>query len=94
MALAIPDEVLRQAGLSEHEMAIEIACRLFAAQVLSKPQASRLCALNRVQFEEELCKRDLPVVIYTADMLAEDLESLKKLNEIRAREPTQRAGRQ
>ncbi len=74
MALTIPDEILKQSGLSERDMAIEIACRLFAAQVLSKGEACQLCGLTRVEFEEECYKRDMPVYIYTREMLEQDLK--------------------
>jgi hypothetical protein len=39
MTLTIPDEILKQSGLSERDMTIEITCRLFAAQVLSRAEA-------------------------------------------------------
>ena len=34
MPVIIPDEILKQAGMTEHEALIEIACRLFAADKL------------------------------------------------------------
>lgn len=62
MTLTIPDDVLRQSGLSERELLIEIACRLFDAGILPQPEAVRLCGLNRSEFWEALRERGLPWV--------------------------------
>jgi len=62
MPLIIADDVLRQAKMSEREMLIEIACRLFDADKLYKPDAMRLAGLSRTEFEEELLKRGLPLI--------------------------------
>lgn len=60
MPVIIPDEVLRQAGLSEREALIEIACRLYDAGVLLQPDATRLSGLTRSEFWEALRSRGLP----------------------------------
>ncbi len=73
MPLTISDEVLREAGLTEHELAVEIACRLFAGQILSQAQAGRLCGLTRNQFEGECHRRGIPLHIYTREMLEQDV---------------------
>ncbi len=93
MTLTIPDEVVKQTGLSERELLIEIACRLFAAQKLYKAQAGRLCGLSRLEFEDELHKRGLPVIIYTLEMLEEDRKTLDKLEALQRAE-IESAGRQ
>ena len=77
MSLVIPDTVLKQAGLSEVEGRIEFACRLFAAGKLSKSTATHWLGLSRTEFEDELLKRDLPLTIYTAKHLEQDLEALR-----------------
>lgn len=61
MTFHIPDDILKEAGLSEREALLEFACRLFDAGKLSKSAASRLCALDRPAFEAELHKRGLAV---------------------------------
>ena len=76
MSLIIPDKVLQQAGLTEAEGKTEFACRLFAAGKLSKSAATHWLGLTRTEFEEELLKRDLPLTIYTAAHLHQDLETL------------------
>jgi predicted HTH domain antitoxin len=76
MALVIEDELVRQTGLTEPELRIEIACRLFAAGKLYLPQATRLSGLSRPAFEAELVVRDLPLVLYDEALFRRDLDAL------------------
>ena len=78
MSLMIPDAVLEQAGLSERDGEIEFACRMFAAGKLSKSAATHWLGLSRTEFEEELLKRDLPLTVYTAKHLEQDLKAVRK----------------
>jgi predicted HTH domain antitoxin len=73
MPVTIPDHVLRQAGLTEREALIEIACRLYAAGRLEMHPASQLAGLTRLEFEAALYQRDLPVHIYTEEMIEQDI---------------------
>lgn len=75
MSLVIPDAILKQAGLSESDGRIEFACRLFAAGKLSKSAATHWLGFARTEFEDELLKRDLPLIVYTTTHLQQDLES-------------------
>jgi predicted HTH domain antitoxin len=61
MTLTIPDDILQRAGLTEREVLIELACRLFDAERIGKGEATTLCRLSRVEFEAELIKRNLDV---------------------------------
>ena len=61
MTFSIPDDILARAGLSERDALIEFACRLYDAERLEKPDATRLCGLERTEFEAELFKRGLAV---------------------------------
>jgi len=67
MTLTIPDDVLRQTGLTERELLIELACRLYDAEKLSKPAAVQLSGLERADFEDELVKRGLPWIRVSGD---------------------------
>lgn len=78
MPVTIADDVLRQAGLTEREALIEIACRLFDADRIDKLAACRLCGLSRVEFESELTQRGLPWIRVDYD-LREDLRTLEHL---------------
>ncbi len=93
MPLTIPDDVLEQAGLTEREAAIEIACRLFDAGLLHLWPAAQLASLSRVEFEEECHKRGVPVYRYTEAEYERDLETIGKLEEVRAGRQRHIAGR-
>ncbi len=90
MNFTIPDEYLRESGLTERQIILEIACRLFAVQILEKHDAARLCGLSRVEFEDELYKRGLPVIIYTLEMWEQDLKTLEHLDAIERRDADQK----
>jgi predicted HTH domain antitoxin len=61
MTITIPDDILKRAGVTERDILVELACRLFDAEKLSKAEASALCGLDRPGFENELYKRRLPL---------------------------------
>ena len=79
MPLTIPDDLLAEAGLSERDARIEIACRLYDAGKLTMPAAARWGNLTRTEFEEELLRRKLPICRPTSENLKQDLETLKRL---------------
>ncbi len=67
MPLTIPDHVLDELRAKSPETLIELACRLYTADVIVKPEATRLAGLERVDFEAELTNRGLPWIRITAD---------------------------
>ena len=79
MPVVIPDETLKQAGLSEREALVEIACRLFDAGKLALWPAAKLAGLSRSEFEGELMDRKIPVYRPTEQDLADDLAALDRL---------------
>ncbi len=60
MPLTIPDDVLEELRTKAPGVLVEIACRLYNADRITKPEAARLTGLTRAEFENELTKRDLP----------------------------------
>jgi predicted HTH domain antitoxin len=80
MPLIIPDELLQEAGLTEEQARVEIACRLFGAGLVSKPAAGKWAGLTRTQFETALLERGLPLVYYTLEDFEQDLRSLAELD--------------
>jgi predicted HTH domain antitoxin len=76
MRLVIPDEALREAGLSEVDALVEFACRLFAAEKLILWSAAKLTGLSRVAFEQELRARGIPLYRPDPRDLAEELASM------------------
>ena len=79
MPLTIPDEVLKEAGLSEREALIEFACRLLDAGKLALWPAAKLAGLSRVEFKQELRQRKIPIYRPRLEDLADDLAALKRL---------------
>ena len=79
MPVVIPDEVLREAGLSEREALIEIACRLFDIGKLHLWPAAQLAGLTRTEMEGELIKRNIPIYRPTLQDLEDDLATLRHL---------------
>jgi predicted HTH domain antitoxin len=80
MALTIPDDVLKAAGMNEGEALVEIACRLFEAEKLSLWAGAKLAGLSRTEFEQELLTRKIPLYRPTTDDLKTDLETLDRLD--------------
>lgn len=78
MDLHFRDDILKQAGLTEREALIEFACRLFDAGKLDLWPAAQLAGLSRVEMEEQLFLRNIPVYRPTVEDLEQDLENLRK----------------
>ena len=79
MPVVIPDETLQQAGLTEREALVEIACRLFDAGKLALWPAAKLAGLSRVEFEQALIDRKIPVYRPSLQDLADDVATLERL---------------
>lgn len=81
MPLIIADEILEQAGLTEREALIEFACRLYDAGKLSQPRAAKLAGLSRVEFEDALIARNLPLIRIDEEYWQQELESLRRMEQ-------------
>ncbi|MGP0066279.1 MAG: UPF0175 family protein [Isosphaeraceae bacterium] len=79
MPVMIPDETLREAGLSERDAKVEIACWLFEGQKLTLWSAAKLAGLNRVEFEQELLARGIPRYRPDPRDLAEELAAMDQI---------------
>jgi predicted HTH domain antitoxin len=75
----IPDQLLKDAGFSELEARVEIACRLYDAGKLTMPQATRWAGLSRTEFEAALLQRHLPLVRVDDRYWQQEVEGLKRL---------------
>jgi len=82
MPVVISDETLGEAGLSECEALVEIACRLFDAGKLTLWSAARLAELSRVGFEQELIARQIALYRPTVNDLEADLKALDQLGDL------------
>jgi len=67
MPLTLSDDILKKAGMSAEEARVEIACRLFDAEKLALWPAAQLAEMTRVEFEEELHRRRIPIYRPTLD---------------------------
>jgi predicted HTH domain antitoxin len=83
LTLSLSDEVLQQAGMTADEARIEIACRLFDAEKLALWPAAQLAQLSRVEFEDELMKRKIPIYRMTVEEFEKDLETLRQLGRLK-----------
>ncbi|MEX0611337.1 MAG: UPF0175 family protein [Pirellulales bacterium] len=79
MPLTLSDDVLKQACMTADEARVEIACRLFDAGKLALWPAAQLAQLSRVEFEEELHRRRIPIYRPTVEDFKSDLETLDRL---------------
>ena len=86
MALTIPDDVIEQLRTVAPEVLIELACRLYTADKISKPEATRLAGIPRVELEGELTKRGLPWIRINYDETYEhEFAELRKQSAERAK---------
>lgn len=75
MALIIEDRELEAAHITESELRLEIAILLYQQERLSMGKASEFAGMNRILFQKELGKREIPVN-YDEEELERDLETL------------------
>ena len=79
MPVTVPDQLLSEAGLSEVEAKLEIACRLYDAGKLTMPQATRWAGISRGEFESALLERHLPLVRIDDTYWQQEVEGLERL---------------
>ncbi len=61
MIVEIPDQIIKQSGLSAKEILLKVALVLFQEEKLTLGQASRLVGLHQYEFQKELATRNIPV---------------------------------
>jgi predicted HTH domain antitoxin len=71
--LQIPEDILKNAGISEREAVIELACRLFETGKLTLFFAAKLASLPQDEFEDLLLDRKIPIYRYNEEDLKRDL---------------------
>lgn len=77
--LEIPQDVLEQAGMNEHDALVELACHLFDTGKLTLFFAAKLAGLERIELESALLARGIPIYRYTEKDLESDLASLRQM---------------
>ncbi|HEX2913518.1 MAG TPA: UPF0175 family protein [Chloroflexia bacterium] len=81
MSFNISDDLVHATGMSEGELAQEIAIMLFQKEKLTLGQASRLAGMSQFQFQHLLARRQIPVH-YGVEDLAEDVQTLRSLGQL------------
>ena len=81
MSFKISDDLVQATGMSQGELALEIALMLFEKDKLTLAQASRLAGIDQFQFQHLLASRQIPVHYDVTD-LEEDIETLRKLGQL------------
>ena len=61
MIVEIPDQIIKQSGLSAKENLLKIALVLFEEEKLTLGQASRFAGLHQYEFQKELAAMNIPV---------------------------------
>lgn len=78
MDLHVPDDILKAANLTPEALRLEVACRLFDADVIDFQGARRLSGLTRPALEHEMFVRKIPVFRPRLDDVLEDLRELRE----------------
>ena len=76
MMITLPD-LPETAGLAPEELRLELACALYARGRLGKVASAEMAGVDFFTFQRALEDRDIP--LYTEQMLADDLRTLKAL---------------
>ncbi|MGG7661388.1 UPF0175 family protein [Dyadobacter sp. BHUBP1] len=80
MLLELNDNVIKSTGLSEQELRIELAVRLYEDGKITVGQGGTMTGLGSIRFQQELGKRKI-AWHYDVEDLHADLETLKKLSQ-------------
>ncbi len=78
MALLITDEQLKASGLSEQQVRLELAIRLFELNVFTLGKAAEFAELHKLQMQQELAARKIPMH-YDLEMLNEDIQNIREV---------------
>ncbi|MFZ9738757.1 MAG: UPF0175 family protein [Prochlorotrichaceae cyanobacterium] len=78
MTVVISNEILLSSRMTEAEMKQEIAVMLFQKEKLTLAQASRLAEMPRLQFQQLLASRQIPLHYDLAELEA-DAQTLREM---------------
>jgi predicted HTH domain antitoxin len=76
MTLVLPDDPVTN-SFTAKDLLLELACALYARRRVSLSQGARIAGMERLDFQAELCDREIPVHYSEAD-LRYDLDVLQK----------------
>ena len=76
----IPANIIKAANFSEQTFLLKVAIDLYTEARLTLEQASELSQLHRLEFQQALSSRGIPINFDIADF-QEDLQTLHNLNQ-------------
>ncbi|MGV3602883.1 MAG: UPF0175 family protein [Dyadobacter fermentans] len=79
MLLELDDKVINSTGLTDDELRIELAVRLYEDGKITVGQGGMMTGIGSIRFQQELGKRKIPWHYDIEDFEA-DLATLKKLS--------------
>lgn len=79
--VTVPDDLLAAAGLTEREMAAEVALELYRREKLTMGQAKRLAGVDLVSFWQLMATRDI-YIHYDVEDLEQDIATLRALGRL------------
>jgi predicted HTH domain antitoxin len=82
MSVVISDETLHASGMTEAEFKKEVALLLFASGKLPLGYASKLAEMDKVQFQQSLQERKIPLYSYEIEDFEVDLKNLRELGRL------------
>ena len=77
MKLEIPDDVLQGTGMTPALARLEVAVALYRDRKVSMGRAARIAGMPRMQFQQELCLRGVPMN-YDVEEYERDLVTIRK----------------
>ncbi|KAB8334642.1 UPF0175 family protein [Scytonema tolypothrichoides VB-61278] len=82
MSVVISDDTLRASGMTEAEFKQEVALLLFGSGKLPLGYASKLAEMDKIQFQQLLQKRKIPLYSYDIEDFELDLKNLRELGRL------------
>ncbi|MEH2078463.1 MAG: UPF0175 family protein [Nostoc sp.] len=82
MSVIISDDTLRASGMTAAEFKQEIALLLFASGKLPLGYASKLAEMDKIQFQQLLQERKIPLYSYEIEDFELDLKNLRELGRL------------
>jgi len=81
MNVAVPDDLVRSAGMTESDLVVEMALLLYQQERLTIEQAARFGRMDRLAFMHLLADRDIPLTL-DVDDLEQDIATLRRLGRL------------
>ena len=77
MSVTFSDDVLKQAHMTNEELAVEMAVHLFEIEKLTLGQASKMAGMSQWDFQQVLGSRNIPLH-YGVEEFEKDMKTLKE----------------